>query len=303
MLYLVWEYQKRYQKTVDLVLLTGDVGIFPDVRNLDSATRKHSLTKPEELGFLALPHFLSQETQKAILNDPRSAFLQTQQKQHQRMQHSIQQLLSKLDCAFVCIGGNHEDYGYLEQCKQRSPEPTLIPLESHGRFMWLSPGAVYVWDGISIAGIDGIEAETCGRSSERYPLDALIHEDKVLTHLECLEAHNIDIFLTHDGPPSAVRTGSGSPLLLWMLQEVKPTLHFYGHYHKQSDPIDYAELYEDFQPGETTGIHINKLSFSKQGLLRPHAIGEITTNQGHLQFQFVDQAWLNTIHPNGWKTV
>ena len=52
---LIWLFQKEHKTNVDLVLVTGDLGVWPDISNLDNSTYNYLTKKREysELGFLA----------------------------------------------------------------------------------------------------------------------------------------------------------------------------------------------------------------------------------------------------------
>ena len=51
MYHLVEKYNQRNDRPIDIVLQTGDMGAFTGVDRADSATRKHAVGDPTELGF------------------------------------------------------------------------------------------------------------------------------------------------------------------------------------------------------------------------------------------------------------
>ncbi len=50
---VAFEYQRHFQRKVEAILVSGDLGIWPRDEQLDSSTAKRSRTDPEELGFRA----------------------------------------------------------------------------------------------------------------------------------------------------------------------------------------------------------------------------------------------------------
>lgn len=48
---LVDLYQKETGNEIDLILQCGDMGAFPDIKNLDKATLRHASRDRDELGF------------------------------------------------------------------------------------------------------------------------------------------------------------------------------------------------------------------------------------------------------------
>lgn len=300
---LVSLFQTFRRVEVDLVLITGDLGVFPDLRRLDSSTKKYSRTEPLELGFQALQSLLEPQEHTQMLTSAKATFFQD--KLHQSAQASYKQLLSEqlaqLRCPFVFIGGNHEDYDYLARCREQHSEPkqALIPVEETGRWCWLPSGGRFSLGGCRIAGVDGIEPAASGRSASRYPPEMCLTEDNILQRMLELQGQPIDILLTHDGPPDAALPGKGSPLVELLLQELQPRTHWFGHYHTETQPTDYAACYEGIN--STFGYHLNKLAFSKSGGLRRHAMGHVIVEEGGgLVCQYVEDDWLQHVTERSW---
>ena len=135
------------------------------------------------------------------------------------------------------------------------------------------------------------------------------------TTLQLLETNDtaaVDVLLTHDGLPSAVKPGKGTRLLIDPILTLNPRYHFFGHYHSETRPIVYAEwlpktvaaypelsgVREQLESLRTAGIHVNKLAFQRgTESLRPHVLCHMVSGDGDFDCEFVGDAWLREITP------
>ncbi len=330
---LVWQWQRETGRRADLILVAGDLGVWPDVSRLDSSTRKHSRSDPAELGFMAFqPIFasLSRLDSKPVVTHL------------SRCTELLERVLPELVADVVFVGGNHEDYEYLGACaaaidKTSSAEigrattaaaaalktlcnkaagnSPLVPVERSGRIWWLPPGTVLDMDGIRITGISGIDPAGCGRDPSRYHSASVITDksviDATLNALEAVGDEGIDVLLTHDGLPDAAKPGKGTLKLLEPIVALNPRFHLFGHYHSAIAPISYAQwlptlaswypqvqtICQHPEVLRTTGIHLNKLGFDRQThALRNQVMGRIDVDEsGAWRFDFVDAPWLAQI--------
>lgn len=108
LLKLVWGWQEERGISPDVVLVAGDLGVWPDSDRLDSSTRKYSQKDPSELDFQCFEPILPTAN-----NVPGSA----RQAHTRRVRHLLDAMLTELDTKVVFVGGNHEDYDYLNACK------------------------------------------------------------------------------------------------------------------------------------------------------------------------------------------
>ncbi len=308
LLWLVWRWQREHDRQVDLILVAGDLGVWPDSQHLDNSTRKYSQSDPTELGFQVLEPLVAipENTQSEQIGAHLS-----------RARDLLDRILPDIRAKIGFVGGNHEDYNYLRACaemadKNHSP---YVSVEQSGCVVWLRPGLAYGECGIHVTGISGIDPASCGRDPSKYHPASVITEDSIIDStlrlLEALETRGIDILLTHDGLPDAAKPGKGTLKLLQVIEALNPRYHFFGHYHSSIDPIVYADWLPELarwypqvreicpKPSNirTTGIHINKLAFDHgTGSLRRHVMGvlEIDSFQ-ELSFHFVEEEWLSKI--------
>jgi len=296
---LIYEFQKQRDIVVDWILVCGDLGIWPDINRLDHSTRKYARNHPEELGFQVFhpfPEPCSQSEQDRMYRDlyDSNALLKQRMLQQKREQKVVDAVRDSVKAKIVFVGGNHEDYQYLESLCGRDTAASLIPVEKQCQINWLPAGSVLRLKKLAITGISGIDPEGTSRNTEKYHSGALIHEDSILDVMLQGDEHPIDILLTHDSVPDAIRPGSGSKNLSELLQTLLPSYHFFGHYHSRRETFDYHDL-------PTRGVHLNKLAFSKEGRLREHVMGFLqwSGRSGH-EFHFVKDAWLSRVREDNW---
>lgn len=297
MLRLAMEVQRLGGEAIEGILVAGDLGVWPRDERLDQATRRFARQDPSELGFRAFDPLPGAGVDAS---DPRNLDRDAAV-QRRRERRIIDAARAELDCPVVFVGGNHEDYDYLAACADASPATDLIPVEASGRIHWLPAGRPVDLAGVRLAGLSGIDAEECGRSPHRYHPAIAIDDDRALAALEELDGESVDVFLTHDGLPDAVRPGQGSSKLAAVLELLSPGIHVFGHFHGAVDPFPYAGRYPGFDASPTVGVHVNKLGFVRDGDLRPHAVGLLERHDdGGLQVSFVDDPDLSRIRCDSW---
>ncbi len=308
LLWLVWQWQREHDRQVDLILVAGDLGVWPDSQHLDNSTRKYSQSDPVELGFQAFEPLVAipEATQSKQIDAHLS-----------RARDLLDRILPDIPAKVGFVGGNHEDYDYLRACAAIADtnHTTQVPVEQSGRVVWLRPGVAYDECGIHVAGISGIDAASCGRDPSKYHPASMITEESIIdATLQILEAHaakGIDVLLTHDGLPDAAKPGKGTLKLLEAIEALNPRYHFFGHYHSSVDPIVYADWLPELagwypqvteicpQPSRirTMGIHINKLAFDRgTRSLRRHVMGVLEIDSfREFSFHFVEEEWLSKI--------
>ncbi len=307
MLRTVWQFQQERGVAVGLVLVSGDLGVWPDLSALDSSTRKRCQSDPTELDFHCF-------TPLAACGDQPSPLIDAAH--WKRSRRLLDKILPEIHAKVLFVGGNHEDYDYLEACRRAAPaQHAEVPIETGGLLFWLPPGRIYRHREATITGLSGIDAAACGRDPQRYHVSAIVTGDRAdeatLQAMEQLEDQSADIYLSHDGLPDAARSGKGTTALLEPLLALNPRYHFFGHYHSEVDPVEYrswlpkivqwhpqiAQRLDDIAKLRTTGIHINKLDFGAgTGRLRRHSVGLLSTTQaGRMDFTFVEDEWLDEI--------
>lgn len=315
MLRIVAQFQQERATAVDLVLVTGDLGIWPDLNRLDNSTRKYCNREPAELSFLCFNSFSEIDNSGHELYP--TAYLR-------RARTLLESVVPEIRPCVVFIGGNHEDYEYLLRCRDtesiRSADTriagmfgetasNLVPVEQSRLIWWLPPGKLVSANGLKIAGLSGIDAAADGRDPDRYHEAAVLTEEMAieacLEVLESLQSAELDVLLTHDGIPDAVKPGKGSAHLAEVIKALNPRHHFFGHYHRSVDPNVYRSA-----PGigkdhatevRTLGVHLNKLAFRKgEDVLRDQIVAHLHVNDGSPMFNFVKDDWLSRITRHNW---
>lgn len=200
---LVARWEASRGKTIDAVLLAGDVAMYPDLNRMDSATKKHAKGDPTEL-FCSL-----------YIEGKQEATRQT----------------------YFCRG-NHEDHAWLRSRRNRAVDPAgKIVYLGGGEVHNLEQGA----DPVRLLTIGGIQPPWedpfslgDGRNTDKY------FEPKELRQAEKLAAGSVDILLSHEGPFGHCLTRKpdvGAMVLTRILERVHPRFHFFGHYGHPPPPV------------------------------------------------------------------
>ncbi|MCA9070697.1 MAG: metallophosphoesterase [Planctomycetaceae bacterium] len=315
MLRIVWQWQKENNSKVDCILVTGDLGVWPDLNRLDSSTRKYCQREPAELSFLCFDSYWD------VNNTTHELY---PKEEINRAGQLLNAILPEINAPILFVGGNHEDYDYLQSCRELNsrPEegqlekvlgptgPHCISVETSGRIWWLIPEKVVSARGLTIAGLSGIDAAADGRDPNRYHPLAVLTEDSLCSAgiriADSLSEDSLDVLLTHDGLPNAVKTGKGSLGLAEATRAINPRYHFFGHYHRSIEPRDYASMESEEDQSEsskwrTTAVHINKLAFRKNDdFLRDRVLANIEYQDGTTKVHFVEEDWLFQLNRNNW---
>ena len=288
------EYQRVTGERVEAILVSGDLGVWPEDSRLDASTAKRSRTAPEELGFRAFRPRLG------VRPTPRPDALDHLSK----AQAALAVILAELEAPVLFVGGNHEDYVYLDACRSAS-EHLPVPVDEEARLRWIPHGTVVELatsaGPIRIAGLGGIAAEEDGRNPDRYHPLALVDEDAALALMEAGSAE-YDILLTHDSARDFVHDGHGSSAIGALVEEARPTLHVCGHYHSRRDPRPYESKAE---ASRTLGVHVNTfLPDPETNRLRPNSLGIVRIRRDRvLSFAFADEAFLRRVSAKSWHRI
>ncbi len=290
---VAFEYQRHFQRKVEAILVSGDLGIWPRDEQLDSSTAKRSRTDPEELGFRAFRLRDELGPQRADVEE-----------HLRRARATLGDVFKQFDAPIYFVGGNHEDYVCLARLQHAHPEvPVRVDLD--GALRWIPHGAVISCPTkagpLRIGGLGGIAAAEDGRNPKRYHPLALIDDDAALALMDS-SSSPYDVLLTHDSSRGFVHEGHGSSTIETLVAEVRPTLHISGHYHSHRDPRHYE------QPGEaarTLGVHVNTfVPDPKTNRLRPNSLGVITVRSGRAPtFEFAPETFLRRLTAKSWYTV
>ena len=197
-------WQREQGRRFDLIIQVGDVGVFPDLARLDTATQRFAAEDAAELGFHRL---LTADGELAG-----------------RLRRLRQQLAGP-----ICfIHGNHDDVVWLRQ----APHGVVDPFDL---FRYVPDGTVTEIEDATIAFLGGVETEATRA-------EALNQE--AYTRLMAWDRIPIDLLVTHDAPYGVAvgyrGNTQGSPAITALIDRVQPRFHVAGHYHHVHGPHQYG---------------------------------------------------------------
>lgn len=193
------DWKKETGESIDLVLQTGDMGLFVRPEQFDRATRKHFLSDPSELG--AAPYLDGREP-------------------------------VPIETWFV--HGNHENFPLLKERENAALDPAgrLIFLGPGSVRRFGSGEAALI-----VASLGGMEyrfGKFPAPTQER--VHKYLHTSSIERLAGARPA--VDILLLHDAPFNKGlrhRFPTGSPRITRLIEILQPRFAFYGHYN---DPPD-----------------------------------------------------------------
>jgi Icc-related predicted phosphoesterase len=290
------EYQRAHG-AIDAILVSGDLGIWPEDTRLDSSTAKHSRTTPEELGFRAFrPRLGVQVPQREDAAEHLG-----------KARTALTKVFAELEAPLFFVGGNHEDYAYLDRCRQES-KSVPVPVDEAHRLRWIPHGAVVnvrtaVGD-LRVAGLGGISAAEDGRNPAKYHPLAILDEDAALGLMDPTSSSH-DILVTHDSSKDFVHEGHGASAIEALVAEVRPALHLCGHYHSRREPRAYPQPAGNPSAPTSLGVHMNTFIPDPQTLrLRPNSLGVIQVDaERALRFTFAEESFLRRFTARNWFKV
>jgi Icc-related predicted phosphoesterase len=192
----VQSWERAQDQKVDFVLQAGDMGIFPDLNRLDSATRRFGREDPTEL----------------------LASLYVEGKQV--ASHST-----------FFVRGNHEDQEFLSKIGTGAVDPAGKIVHLGGAFPVRIGGEEKGFSVVTLGGIEPrVEDPLSGWYSGGNPK---YFDQREVRKLLNLPSETIDILLTHDGPKGYCFRNNpvaGSLVLLEAVKKLQPRFHFFGHY-------------------------------------------------------------------------
>lgn len=246
------------------MLQVGDLGYFPDISRVDSATRHHAARDPMELGV----------AQFNAANPVAGRFLQ-----------SLDPLLR-----LYFTAGNHEDFQALERL--RRPRDATWPVDDFRRLWCVDDGKVAtVTSGLRVAalwGIDGNAPKARRIRSPRAQIDPAAAE-------RLASGRPFDVLLTHESPRDAIWLDSGSLEITAIIERVQPSLAFFGHYHT---PGRLPEC--DF--GRTRVYWMSGMELLHCGQsAEPGCAGVLTSTESACDFEYLPDDWLAGFRRDNWQ--
>ncbi|WP_299458865.1 metallophosphoesterase [uncultured Microscilla sp.] len=266
---LVERYQRETGQNIDLILQCGDVGIFPELDHLDTATLRFARRDRSELGFhdyFTIPHRKAQE------------------------------VLEKTDCQMVCVRGNHEDHEFLDGLEQLNPDQTLFPVDCYKRVFVCKSGHIQQFTHedatLNVLGV--------GRAGDRKNRDNATfiqpYERRQLRQTISAKP-TIDILISHDVPTDMTDPGYGMKELRPALDALRPSYHFYGHtgkpFHQEPDNNQV-----------TQSVKVAELEYKRQETLAYGAMLLLTVEVDQpLHLEVVEAPWLKEYTKSNWLYV
>ncbi len=261
-----WE--RETGEKIDLILQAGDMGVYPDVTRLDSATIKHARTDPSELGF-------SQYFVKEHLD--------------------VKAILDQTTAPMVFVRGNHEDHSWLDQLEKQATA-SIFPVDVYRRVYCMRSGLPYTHTAdttINILGIGRIGA----LPGEQDP-----HKPKYIQSYEQEQIYDasiesVDILLTHDTAQDFITFGYGMEEIRLVLDSYQPIYHFHGHteesFIQRQDDNDITKVIKMTDLHWDTSHNRRPLEAGAMGILR-------WTDRDKHTFENVEANWLTDYTANNW---
>lgn len=261
---LVDLYQKETGNKVDYILQCGDIGAFPNLKNLDRATLKYAKNDRDELGFY--DHFTQLDTK-------------------------IKSFLDTLNLNMICVRGNHEDHDFLDDLEQKSKE-NLFPIDIYERVFVCKSGLPQTLktenETLTFVGIGRI-GDSKNRTEKRFIQPYEKHAIKKL-----LKSTQIfDLLISHDKESDSER-GYGMAEIRTVLDHVVFQYHFYGHTGEDfKQEIDFN--------GITQSVKVKELEFNRSGIIEKGCMLILTKENGNLHLEIVSQSLTNKLSKFNWK--
>ena len=194
----VQAWESAQGETIDYVLQAGDMGMYPDLGRIDSATRSHAREDPTELFAPLFVEGKLEATHKTFF-----------------------------------VRGNHEDQDFLRKVGTGPIDPAGKIIHLAGAYPVVIGGREKGFSVVTLGGIEPayLEDPLSGWSNggERKYFD----QGEVRKILK-LPSEKIDILLTHDGPRGYCLKDNpvaGSIILLEVVKRLQPRFHFFAHYN------------------------------------------------------------------------
>lgn len=202
-------WQKEHQKTIDVILQVGDLGVYDPSKNHDIKS-KILEKNPGEFNLL---NFLKDKSLYESFFSP-----------------ELKDDFSKIGAKLFFTRGNHDDKEYLSKLESKNPGSNIHQLNEHIFYISDSkPVVFYCEDGeyLAIASLGGIEKHSRPNSYEKD--NSIAIDDDGLVQASAFQK-KLDIFLTHMNP--LYNNNLGSKDLLDLVDIIQPKYYFFGHLNK-----------------------------------------------------------------------
>lgn len=261
---LVDLYQKETGNKIDYILQCGDMGAYPNTKNLDKATIRHAKNDRDELGFH--DDFVKEKKE-------------------------IKSFLDKLNINMICVRGNHEDHDFLDELENKSSE-SIFPIDVYKRVFVCKSGIKQklkienqTLNFVGIGRIGDRKGRTDGQFIQEY-------EKKNIQKLRKSKTI-FDILITHDKSSGSQR-GFGMDEIRSLLDHTIFKYQFFGHtgesFYQETD-----------LNGITQSVKIKELEFSESGILPTACMIILDKTNENLTIEIVSQQITNQLTKFNWK--
>ncbi len=264
---LVDLYQQQTGNKIDCILQCGDMGAYPDIKNLDKATQRHAEHDRDELGFYD---------------------------DFTKVNPVIQNLLNRLNINMICVRGNHEDHDFLDKLEKENPQNPLFSIDVYKRVFVCKTGKKQILqignETLTFVGIGRI-GDRKGRNDKMFIQEYERAEIKKLCHTR----ESFDVLITHDKDDMSQR-GYGMAEIRHILDTLIFHYHFYGH---TGEP--FSRTIAD--NGITQSVKIKELEFNPSGVVGQGCMLLLTKENGTMQLEVVEQKLTNQLTKYNWRLV
>ncbi|HEY7426494.1 MAG TPA: hypothetical protein VH682_19830 [Gemmataceae bacterium] len=247
---------------IDGLLQVGDLGYFPDVSQLDKATRRHAADDPLELGALCVAE-PSQEADRVFAEEC-------------------------VPEALWFTAGNHEDHAFLQSLAHGD----VFMVDAYQRVRCIRDGHIaHLPGGLRVGALWGIDGQAAVRR-RHAPSHCLIQAESALR----LACSTFDVLLTHDSPLDAIIPNAGSQDILDIIQAARPAFAFFGHHkgcgHQVEGDFGAAQVYH------LAGMELRESRHrAEEG-----SVGVLRWDGVCGSFTYVNPAWLRTFTRYNWRS-
>ena len=266
---LAMRWEREHVVRLDGLLQVGDLGYFPEIARLDTATARHAADDPLELGtsLVVEPNREADEVFRGGDGPPPTLWF---------------------------TAGNHEDFTALaERERGGGRREASFAVDAYGFVRCIRDGRVETLPGpIRVGALWGID-DKAPHARRKTPERGRIRESSITA----LAGSVFDDLIAHDGPRDAVLVGSGSEGLGVLLDLARPAFAFFGHYGSRYGQVEGAT-------GGTQVYHLAGFEMRRdRSCAEAGSVGLLTWEDGTGVFEYLDGDCLRGFTRHNWRHV
>ena len=180
---------------------------------------------------------------------------------------SINEKLRSVSRKLLFVGGNHENYNLIESWEKHNPRSSNGHVYVRSNILYIPRGSTWKWAGKNFLGLGGavsIDKSMRTPNESWWWQEAITAEQMNQTVLNASYRGRIDYFFSHDCSDRTpwkdrlkpdVDSVTNRKKIDWVLDRVKPKIHFHGHMHEWYDwKIDHSLPFSD-EDGPFTQVY------------------------------------------------